>query len=67
MIKITSNFDSRKFARDLERQVREAAERKVRAKFPDLIARGLKIKPGTDHIGLEGPAELIEEAKRRLR
>lgn len=67
MIRITSNFDSRKFVRDLERKVHEAAERKVRSKFQDLIAKGLRIKHGSDHIGLEGPTELIEEAKRRLR
>lgn len=71
MIKITTNFDSRKFARELERKALECAEKQVRAKLRDLVARGLKIRNGAGHpsrfnLNLEGPEELIEEAKRRL-
>lgn len=72
MIKITSNFDSRKFMRELERKAFNSAETKVRDKLRDLTAKGLKIKGSTTassgfRMELEGPAELIEEAKRCLR
>lgn len=71
MFKITTNFDSRKFQRDLEKQVREAAEKQVRSKLRDLSAKGLRVsfRPGNDsrlNIQLDGPDELIKEAKRRL-
>ena len=71
MFKITTNFDSRKFQRDLEKQVREAAEKQVRSKLRDLSAKGLRVslRPGNDsrlNIQLDGPDELIKDAKRRL-
>lgn len=71
MFKITANFDSRKFQRDLEKQVREAAEKQVRSKLRDLTARGLRVsfRPGTASslkINLNGPDDLIKEAERRL-
>lgn len=71
MIKITSNFDSRKFQRDLEKEVRAAAEKQVRSKLRDLVARGLLVtfRPGSTsslNINLNGPDELIQEAERRL-
>lgn len=71
MIKITTNFDSRKFQRDLERQVRDAAEKQVRSKLRDLTSKGLKVtlRPGgasSLNINLDGPDDLIQQAKRRL-
>lgn len=71
MIKITTNFDHRKFMRELERKAMASAETKIREKLRDLTARGLKIKGNTGassdfRMELEGPVELIEEAKRRL-
>ncbi len=71
MIRITTNFDSRKFMRELEKEVHQSAEKQVRGKLRDLAAKGLKIRSGPSHpskfsMNLEGPEELIEEAKRRL-
>ncbi len=71
MIKITTNSDTRKFQRDLEKQVREAAEKQVRSKLRDLEAKGLRVtfRPGDAsclNINLNGPDELIQEAERRL-
>lgn len=63
MFKVSTNFDSRSFASELEKQIRE--------ELRDLTAKGLKIRNGAYHpsefnLTLEGPDELIEEAKRRL-
>jgi hypothetical protein len=71
MFKITTNFDSRKFQRDLEKQMREVAEKQVRAKLRDLTARGLRVsfRPGATsslNLNLSGPDDLIKEAERRL-
>lgn len=71
MFKITTNSDTRKFQRDLEKQVREAAEKQVSSKLRDLTARGLRVtfRPGDAsklNIDLNGPDELIQEAERRL-
>lgn len=71
MIKITTNFDSRKFQRNLEKRVRDAAENQVRSKLSDLAARGLCVtfRPGDSsslNINLNGPDDLIQEAERRL-
>jgi hypothetical protein len=71
MLKITTNFDSRKFQRDLENEVRDAAEKQIRSKLSDLTARGLRIsfRPGGTsslNVNLDGPDDLIEEAERRL-
>lgn len=71
MFKITTNFDSRKFLRELEQKALKSAETQVRDKLRDLSAKGLKIKGDTGassefRMELEGPADLIEEAKRRL-
>lgn len=71
MFKITTNFDSRKFQRDLEKQVHEAAEKQVRSKLDDLAARGLRLSFGPSassslNIRLDGPDDLVKEAKRRL-
>ena len=71
MFKITTNFDSRKFQRDLETQVRDAAKKQVRSKLGDLTAKGLRVsfRPGgasSLNIHLDGPDELIKEAKHRL-
>jgi len=71
MIKITSNFDSRKFQRDLEKRVREAAEKQVRTKLRDLTTKGLRVSFRHDrksmlNIQLDGPDDLITEGKKRL-
>ncbi len=71
MIKITSNFDSRKFQRDLEKEVRAAAEKQVRSKLRDLTARGLQVSfrqgsASSLNISLNGPDALIKEAEQRL-
>jgi hypothetical protein len=71
MFKITTNFDSRKFQRDLERRVREAAEKQVHSKLRDLTARGLRVSFRSEgvsslNIHLDGPDDLIKEAKQRL-
>jgi len=71
MFKITTNFDSRKFQRDLEKQVREAAEKQVLSKLSDLRAKGLRVsfRPGgasSLNINLNGPDDLIKEAEQRL-
>lgn len=71
MFKITTNFDSRKFQRDLQKQVREAAEKQVRSKLRNLSAKGLRVSfrsSGSSglNIDLNGPEELIKEAKRLL-
>jgi hypothetical protein len=71
MFKITTNFDSSRFKKDLEKQVQDAAEKQVRSKLRDLVAQGLRIsfRPGSTsslNINLNGPDDLIKEAKRRL-
>ena len=71
MIKITSNLDSRKFMRELERKVKDSAQKQVRSQLRDLAAKGLRVSFGTSgssklNVRLDGPAELIKEAKRRL-
>jgi len=71
MIKFTSNFDSQKFMRELEREALDAAAKQVRSRIRDLAAKGLKVTFGPDgssklDVRLDGPGELIKEAKRRL-
>ena len=71
MFKITTNFDSRKFMRDLEKQVQQTAKQQVHSKLRDLERRGLRTSfgpsnPSSLNIQLDGPDELIAEAKRRL-
>ena len=71
MIKISTHFDVRKFERDLERQIRETAEKQVRARLRDLTARGLRIRISDSgstkfNFSFEGPADLVAEAKKRL-
>jgi hypothetical protein len=71
MIKITTNFDKERFKRDLERRVREAAEQKVRSRLRDLAGRGLRVSFGQGgasslNLRLDGPDELVAEAKRRF-
>lgn len=72
MIKLTTNFDSRKFAKDLEKQLRDAAENQVRSKLRDLTTKGLKVSfrhGGASglSIQLDGSDDLIKEAKLRLK
>jgi hypothetical protein len=71
MFKITTNFDSRKFAKDLEKQAIDNIEKQLRAKLRDLITQGLKVSVrksiGSNlSIDMEGPEALIETAKKRL-
>jgi hypothetical protein len=71
MIKVTTNFDSRKFAKGLERQASSVAKKHVRQKLQDLVSRGLRISDSSANASgmnllLEGPEELIKEARRRF-
>lgn len=71
MFKITTSFDSRKFAKDLEKQAMANAEKQVQGKLRDLIIQGLRVSVhkgiGSQlSIILDGPEELIETAKQRL-
>jgi hypothetical protein len=71
MIKIITDFDSRKFQRELEREVKSAAEQAVRDKLKPLTRKGLGIQFRTgrsDQVNatLSGPDHLIEEAERLL-
>lgn len=72
MIKLATNFDSGKFAKDLEKQLRDAAEKEVRSKLRDLTAKGLKVSfrhGGASglSIQLDGSDDMIKEAKLRLK
>ena len=66
-IKISSSFNSRKFERELAKEIGKAAEKEVRSKLSPAARRGLKIKyDGKTSIELTGPDELVREAKRKL-
>jgi hypothetical protein len=43
-ITITSNFDSRKFTRELAREIGNAAEKEVRSRLSPAARRGLTVK-----------------------
>lgn len=66
-IEISSNFNSRKFERELSRELGKAAEKGIRSKLSPAARRGLKIKfDGKSRIELIGPEILLEEAKKKL-
>lgn len=72
MIKITSDFDSRKFQRDLEKQMQSAAQKQILSKLRRLTAKGLRVRFGNGSRGsvdvrLSGSDQLIAEAERILR
>ena len=69
--KITTNFDGRKIAKELEKKALLNVEKQVQAKLSDLIAQGLKVSilKGNGSkldIHIDGPEELIKTAKQRL-
>ncbi len=71
MFNITTNFDSRKFAKDLEKQAIDNIEKQLRTKLGDLITQGLRVsvRKGIGSklsINMEGPEALIATAKQRL-
>ena len=66
-IKITSNFDSRKFEREMRKAIEKAAEKKIKSKLSPAARRGLKVKfDGKSSVEVSGPDELVEEAQPKL-
>jgi hypothetical protein len=66
-IKITSNFDSRKFEREMKKEIGKAAEKEIKSKLSPAARRGLKVKfDGKSSVEVSGPDEFVEEAKRKL-
>lgn len=66
MFDISVNFDSKKFERELQREVEVAALKEVKHKLRDLILKGLRVSLSRGSISLEGEEDLIEEAQKRL-
>ena len=72
MIKITSNIDSRKFQRDLEKQIQSKVQEQILSKLRHLTAKGLRVTFGNEsrgsvNVSLSGSDELKAEAERILR
>jgi len=67
-IKITSSFDSRKFEREMKKEIGKAAEKQIKSKLSPAARRGLKVKfNGKSSVEVSGlPDDLVKEAKRKL-
>jgi hypothetical protein len=62
-----SASDMRRFQRDLKKQVVKAAEDGVKKKLGPTLSRKLNVKyDGKSSVTLDGPDQLIEEAKKKL-